>query len=73
MENLKEDERLFSVKIIRSLPLSEQLHEANALICAEAGQDESVFLESSQARNGHIVLRYRLRRGEARTRDKQKG
>ncbi len=60
METRKEDERYYSVKIMRSLPLSEQLHEANALICSEAAEDESVFLERLETRNGHIVLLYRL-------------
>jgi hypothetical protein len=62
METGKADERYYSVKIIRSLPLAEQLHQANSLICAEASKDESVFLESSETRNGHIVLLYRLLR-----------
>lgn len=64
METRKEDERYYSVKIMSSLPLSEQLHEANALICTEAAEDESVFLERLQTRNGHIVLLYRLWRRE---------
>ena len=71
MESGKEDERYYSVKIMRSLPLSEQLHEANALICNEAKEDESVFLESLQARNGDILLLYRLWRREPRTRRKK--
>lgn len=62
METEKSDERYYSVKIMRSLPLAEQLHEANALICTEAADDESVFLESSEARNGDMILLYRLRR-----------
>ena len=64
METGKTKERHFSVKIIRSLPLAEQLHEANAIICNEAAEDESVFLESSETRNGHILLLYRLLRRE---------
>jgi kynurenine formamidase len=64
MEPVNKDERYFSVKIISSLPLAEQLHEANALICTEAADDESAFLEKSETRNGHIVLLYRLWRRE---------
>jgi len=64
MEPVNKDERYFSVKIIRSLPLAEQLHEANALICNEAAEDENVFLERSETRNGHLVLLYLLRRSE---------
>ena len=41
-----------------------KLHEANAVICNEAAEAESVFLESSETRNGHIVLLYRLLRRE---------
>jgi hypothetical protein len=64
MEIEKSDERHYSVTIMRSLPLSEQLHEANAVLCTEAAEDESVFLERSETRNGHIVLLYRLCRRE---------
>ena len=60
MEIKKSDERYYSVKIPRNLPLSEQLHEANAVICTEAAKNESVFLERSETQNGHIVLLYRL-------------
>ena len=64
MEIEKKDERHYSVKIMRSLPLAEQLHQANALICSEAAEDESVILERSETRNGHLVLLYRLWRRE---------
>ena len=64
METREEDERYYSVKINRSLPLSQQIHEANALICNEAAEDESVFLENSKTRNGHTILLYRLRHRE---------
>jgi len=60
MEIENSDERYYSVKIMRSLPLSEQLHEANALVCKEAEDNESVILERSETRNGHIILLYRL-------------
>ena len=73
METRKKDERYYSVKIMSSLPLSEQLHEANVLICTEAAEDESVFLERMQTRNGHILLLYRLWRREPRARNKQRG
>ena len=64
MEIEKDDERYYSVKIMRNLPLAEQLHEANALLCTEAAEDESVFLVSSERRNGHLLLLYRLYRRE---------
>jgi hypothetical protein len=64
MEITKKDERYYSIKIERSLPLTEQLHEANALICKEVAEDESVSLEGSETRNGHIHLLYRLGRRE---------
>jgi len=60
METRKEDERYYSVRILGSLPISEQIHEANALICTEAAENESVFLERLESQNGHIVLLYRL-------------
>jgi predicted ATPase len=65
MEPEKKDERYFSVKIMRTLSFSQQLHEANTLICAEAAKGESVFLEKLQTSNGHIVLLYRLCAGTA--------
>ena len=64
MEIEKRDERYYSVKIMRSLPLADQLHQANALICTEASEDESVVLESLETRNGHLLLLYRLWRRE---------
>jgi hypothetical protein len=45
MDIKKSDERYYSVKVMSRLPLSEQLHEANAVLCKEAAEDESVFLE----------------------------
>ena len=60
MEIKKNDERFYSVKVMSSLPLSEQLHKANVLLCNEAADDESVFLERFETQNGHIVLLYRL-------------
>jgi len=60
MEIERSEERYYSVKINRNLPLADQLHEANALICNEAAEDESVFLERSETLNGHILLLYRL-------------
>jgi len=60
METRKEDERYYSVRILGSLPISEQIHEANSIICTEASENESVFLERLENQNGHIVLLYRL-------------
>ena len=53
-----------SAMIGRNLPLSEQLHEANAQICSEAADDEKVFLEEIGFRNGCRVLYYRLWRNK---------
>lgn len=66
MEIKKSDERYYSVKVMNSLPLSEQLHEVNAVLCTEAADDESAFLERSETQNGHIVLLYRLWRKKVR-------
>ena len=72
MEIEKSDERYYSVKVMSSLPLSEQLHEANAVLCTEAAEDESVFLERFETQNGHIVLLYRLwRRKNGKGRNKE--
>lgn len=65
MEIVKSDERYYSVKVMSSLPLSQQLHKANAVLCTEAADDESVFLERVETQNGHIVLLYRLWRKKA--------
>ena len=64
METEKRDERYCTIKIIRMLPLAEQLHQANARICTEAAEDENVLLERMQTRNGDIILLYRLWRKE---------
>lgn len=66
METGKKDERYFSVYINRSLPLTEQLHQANVLVCNEAEEGESVFLEGSETRNGRLHLLYRLGRGNGK-------
>jgi hypothetical protein len=72
MDIKKSDERYYSVKVMSSLPLSEQLHEANAVLCTEASEDESAFLERSETENGHIVLLYRLwRRKNGKGRNKE--
>ena len=60
MEAVQRQERYYSLKIVRSLPLGDQLGEANTLICNEAAEDESAALESMETRNGHIILTYRL-------------
>jgi kynurenine formamidase len=72
MDIKKSDERYYSVKVMSRLPLSEQLHEANAVLCKEAAEDESVFLERFETQNGHIVLLYRLwRRKNGKSRNKE--
>ena len=60
MPTEEQDTRFFTVEIARNLPLSEQLHEANAQICVEAANDEKVLLEEIGFRNEYRVLRYRL-------------
>jgi hypothetical protein len=64
MPTEEQDTRFYSVEIDRNLPLSEQLHEANAQICFEAADDEKVLLEEIGFRNGYRVLRYRLWRNK---------
>ncbi len=64
MPTEEQDTRIYTVEIGRNLPLSEQLHEANAQICFEAADDEKVRLEEIGFRNGYRVLRYRLWRNK---------
>ena len=64
MPTEEQDIRFYTVEIGRNLPLSEQLHEANAQICFEAAADEKVFLEEIGFRNGCRVLYYRLWRNK---------
>ncbi len=56
----EEEARFYVVEIARNLPLSKQIHQANAQICSEAAGDEKVLLEEIGFRNGFRVLRYRL-------------
>ncbi len=64
MPTEEQDIRFYTVEIGRNLPLSEQLHEANAQICSEAADDEKVRLEEIGFRSGYRVLRYRLWRNK---------
>ncbi len=64
MPTEEQDTRIYTVEIGRNLPLSEQLHEANAQISFEAADDEKVRLEEIGFRNGYRVLRYRLWRNK---------
>jgi len=64
MPTEEQDTRFYTVEIGRNLPLSEQLHEANAQICFEAADDEKVLLEKIGFRSGYRVLRYRLWRNK---------
>jgi len=64
MPTEEQDTRFYTVEIGRNLPLSEQLHEANAQICFEAAGDEKVLLEEIGFRSGYRVLRYRLWRNK---------
>ncbi len=64
MPTEEQDTRIYTVEIARNLPLSEQLHEANAQICFDAADDEKVSLEEIGFRNGCRVLHYRLWRNK---------
>ena len=64
MPTEEQDTRFYTVEIARNLPLSKQLHEANAQICFEAADDEKVLLEEIGFRSGYRVLRYRLWRNK---------
>ncbi len=60
MPTKKQERRYHTIEIVCRLPLSEQLHEANDLLCLEAAIDEKVSLEKIKTRKGHILLFYRL-------------
>ena len=64
MPAAKQDSELYTIEVARSLPLSEQLYEANAKLCLEISAEEKVFLEDIQFKNGYKVLRYRFWRDE---------
>jgi len=55
-----QDSNYYTIEVARDIPLSEQLHKANAQMCFELRVEEKVFLEDIQLKNGHKVLRYRF-------------
>ena len=59
-----QDSNYYTIEVPRDLPLSEQLHKANAQLCFEVSVQEKLFLEDIQIRNGYKVLRYRFWRDE---------
>jgi len=60
MPTKNEDSNYYTIEVDRDIPLSEQLHKANAQMCFELRVQEKVFLEDIQFKNGHKVLRYRF-------------
>jgi len=59
-----QDTNFYTIEVARDLPLSEQLHKANAQLCFEVSAQEKLFLEDIRFRNGYKVLRYRFWRDE---------
>jgi hypothetical protein len=55
-----QDSNYYTIEVNRDIPLSEQLHKANAQLCFELRVEEKVFLEDIQFKNGYKVLRYRF-------------
>jgi hypothetical protein len=55
-----QDTDYYTIEVGRDLPLSEQLHKANAQLCFEVSVREKLFLEDIRFRNGCKVLRYRF-------------
>jgi hypothetical protein len=59
-----QDSNYYTIEVNRDIPLSEQLHKANAQLCLELRVEEKVFLEDIQCKNGYKVLRYRFWKDE---------
>jgi len=59
-----QDSNYYTIEVNRDIPLSEQLHKANAQLCFELRVEEKVFLEDIQFKNGYKVLRYRFWKDE---------
>jgi hypothetical protein len=59
-----QDSNYYTIEVNRDIPLSEQLHQANAQLCFELRVEEKVFLEDIQFKNGYKVLRYRFWKDE---------
>ena len=59
-----QDSNYYTIEVASDLPLSEQLHKANAQLSFEVSVEEKLFLEDIRFRNGYKVLRYRFWRDE---------
>jgi len=59
-----QESNYYTIEVARDLPLSEQLHKANAQLCFGVNVQEKLFLEDIRFRNGYKVLRYRFWRDE---------
>jgi hypothetical protein len=55
-----QDVRDYTLKVNRRLPLSEQIHQVNDILCYQAGADDSCILEKVEEQNGYRFLYYRL-------------
>lgn len=53
--------RYYVIEVARNLPLSEQLHYANDILCLEALSNERCFLEKIEASDSRITLTYHIR------------
>lgn len=60
MPTIDQDTDYYTIEVASNLPLSEQLHKANAQLCFEVSVREKLFLEDIRFRNGCKVLRYRF-------------
>jgi hypothetical protein len=60
MPTIDQNTDYYTIEVASNLPLSEQLHTANAQVCFEVSVREKLFLEDIRFRNGCKVLRYRF-------------
>ena len=60
MLTIDQDTDYYTIEVASNLPLSEQLHKANAQLCFEVSVREKLFLEDIRFRNGCKILRYRF-------------
>jgi hypothetical protein len=60
MPTIDQNTDYYTIEVASNLPLSEQLHKANAQLCFEVSVREKLFLEDIRFRNGCKVLRYRF-------------
>jgi hypothetical protein len=55
-----QDVRDYTLKVNRTLPLSEQIHQVNDILCYQAGADDIGILEKMEEQNGYRFLYSRL-------------